>query len=243
MDMHAIADRYGAGQAAVRALAAGADMVMALGTPATQREAIDAIAAAIGDGTLAQDGIERRLDRLRALARRYPCQGSTGGGYGGEARDRDLMARAWRQALTARGNPQRPPAGSRVRLVARQDVVSDGVSEAGVSAAGVAAMLGSLYDVDLVTFADAEAFDWDALPSDGRFTFLASTSRLRYGRRARETWRPDLHLALWNPYQALDIDTPALLTYGFAPPALDAVRAWLAGEAGAPGRAPVPGFD
>jgi hypothetical protein len=71
-------------------------------------------------------------------------------------------------------------------------------------------------------------FDWNALPQDGRFTILASTSRRRYGPHARATWRPDLHLALWNPYQALDFEAPALMTYGFAPPALEAVNAWLA---------------
>jgi len=38
MDMHAIAGRYGVGNAAVRALLAGADMVMALGTTETQNE-------------------------------------------------------------------------------------------------------------------------------------------------------------------------------------------------------------
>jgi beta-N-acetylhexosaminidase len=152
------------------------------------------------------------------------------------------MAHAWRRALTARGNPARPAAGSKVRLVARQDVVSDGVSEAGVPASAIAAMLGHLFDVDLVTFADAETFDWSALPVDGRFTILASTSRRRYGPHARATWRPDLHLALWNPYQALDFAAPALMTYGFAPPALDAVNAWLAGEIEAGGVCPVPGF-
>jgi beta-N-acetylhexosaminidase len=130
-----------------------------------------------------------------------------------------------------------------VRLVVRQDVVSDGVSEAGVPAAVVAAALGRLYEVELVTFADAESFVWSALPDDGRFTILASTSRLRYGPHARATWKPDLHLALWNPYQALDIAAPALMTYGFAAPALDAVGAWLAGTLEAQGKCPVPGFE
>ncbi|HAV38176.1 MAG TPA: hypothetical protein DCX52_17810 [Massilia sp.] len=116
------------------------------------------------------------------------------------------------------------------------------VSEAGVPAAGIAASLGRLFEVDLVTFADAESFDWNTLPQDGRFTILASTSRRRYGDNARKNWRPDLHLALWNPYQALDFDAPALMTYGFAAPALDAVNAWLAGEIEAEGRCPVPGF-
>jgi beta-N-acetylhexosaminidase len=240
MDMHAIAGRYGVGLAAVRALAAGADMVMALGTPETQRETVEAIACALEDGTLDAAGIQARLDRLATLARTYPCACRD---YVQEAADRELMTLAWRRALTAYQHPQRPAKGARVRLVARQDVVSDGVSEAGVPAATVAAMLGELFDVELVTFADAECFDWSSLPQDGRYTMLASTSRLRYGPNARAGFQPDLHLALWNPYQALDIDAPALLTYGFAPPALAAVRAWLAGELDARGHAPVPGFE
>jgi beta-N-acetylhexosaminidase len=237
--MHAIAGRFGAGPAAVRALVAGADMVMALGTPETQRETIDAIAAAIESGELPMAEVNDRLARLSKLAKTYPCQPRA---YMEDAADRHIMAHGWRRSLTARGNPQRPPAGSKVRLVVRQDVVSDGVSEAGVPAAVVATMLGRLYDVDLVTFADAETFDWKALPDDGRFVMLASTSRLRYGPNARDSWKPDLHLALWNPYQALDIAAPALITYGFATPALDAVEAWLGGTLEAQGSVPVPGF-
>ena len=240
MDMHAIAGRYGAGPAAVRALVAGADMVMALGTAQTQAETIAAIAAAIDDGSLSMAGVDERLARLSALARTYPCAPRD---YMEDAADRIVMAHAWRRALTARGTPRRPAPAAKIRLVARQDVVSDGVSEAGVPAAVVALMLGRLYDVELTTFADAETFDWSALPDDDRFTILASTSRLRYGPHARATWRPDLHLALWNPYQALDIDAPALMTYGFAAPGLDAVQAWLAGDLEANGRCPVPGFE
>ena len=240
MDMHAIAGRYGVGNAAVRALTAGADMVMALGTPETQEETLAAIAAALESGALSMDEVQQRLDRLSALARDYPCQQQP---YLDDAADRVVMAEGWRRALTPHASPQRPAAGAKLRLVVRQDVVSDGVSEAGVPAAKVAESLRRLYDVDLVTFADADTFDWNALPHDGRFTVLASTSRLRYGQHARDTWRPDLHLALWNPYQALDIAAPALLTYGFAAPALDAVNAWLAGELEATGVAPVPGFN
>ncbi|MHA4870171.1 beta-N-acetylhexosaminidase [Duganella sp. PWIR1] len=240
MDMHAIAGRYGVGNAAVRALTAGADMVMALGTTETQEETLNAIATALASGALSQEEVQHRLDRLAALAKAYPCKPRS---YKEDAADREVMAEGWRRSLTAYGAPQRPAAGAKVRLVARQDVVSDGVSEAGVPAGVVADTLRKLYDVELVTFADADTFDWNALPQDGRFTMLASTSRLRYGQHARDTWRPDLHLALWNPYQALDIEAPALMTYGFAQPALEAVNAWLSGQLQATGNAPVPGFD
>ncbi|NGZ87702.1 beta-N-acetylhexosaminidase [Duganella aceris] len=239
MDMHAIAGRYGVGNAAVRALTAGADMVMALGTTETQEETLNSIAAALAAGELSQEEIQIRLDRLAALAKAYPCKPRS---YKEDAADREVMAEGWRRGLTAHGAPQRPAKGANVRLVVRQDVVSDGVSEAGVPAEQVAASLRRLYDVELVTFADADTFDWSALPQDGRFTVLASTSRLRYGEHARATWRPDLHLALWNPYQALDIQAPALMTYGFAKPALDAINGWLSGELEAAGNAPVPGF-
>lgn len=239
MDMHAIAKRYGVGQAAVMALTAGADMVMALGTAQTQMETIEAIAAAIESGELARAQVDARLARLAALAQHYPCRARA---YPEDAADRLLMSHAWRCGLTARGKPQRPAAGSKVRLVVRQDAVSDGVSEAGVLAAVVAAALGRLYEVDLVTYADADSFDWNTLAQDGRFVFLASTSRLRYGPHARSSWKPDLHLALWNPYQALDIDAPALITYGFTAPALDAVVAYLDGALQADGKVPVPGF-
>ncbi|MEO7495012.1 MAG: beta-N-acetylhexosaminidase [Massilia sp.] len=239
MDMQAIVEDYGVGPAALRALLAGADMVMALGSPARQQETVDAIDAAIADGRLAPAQVAQRLARLAALAGAYPCAPRA---YLCEADDRALMAQGWRRGLTAYGAPLRPPAGTRLRLVMRQDRVSDGVSEAGVPAAEVAAMLARRHDVDTVTYADAESFDWASLPADGRFTILASTSRLRYGPNARAGFKPDLHLALWNPYQALDIAAPALMTYGFAAPALDAVDAWLAGELAAEGRCPVPGF-
>lgn len=264
MDMHAIAHRYGAGQAAVRALVAGADMVMAIGSRETQEETVAAIAASIASGELPMAQVEAKLARLAALAAAHPAgaaaspQAGVAGGeaaqrdgapgadeapvYSTDREDRALMARAWQRGLSARGAVRRPPTGSKIRLVARQDVVSDGVSEAGVPAAAIAASLGRLFEVELVTFGDPESFDWSALPQDGRFTILASTSRRRYGPHARTTWRPDLHLALWNPYQALDFDAPALMTYGFAAPALDAVNAWLAGEIEAAGHCPVPGF-
>lgn len=239
MDMHAIAHRYSAGQAAVNALAAGADMVMAIGSREAQEETVHAIAAAIRDGVLPLPEVQARLARLARLAQAHPAGAVA---YATERDDRALMARAWRAGLTALGQPRRPAKGGKLRLVARADVVSDGVSEAGVPAASIAAALGRLYEVELVTFSEAEAFDWSALPQDGRFTILASTSRRRYGPHARATWRPDLHLALWNPYQALDFDAPALMTYGFAEPAIDAVVAWLAGAQDAPGVCPVPGF-
>ena len=243
MDMQAIAGIYGAGAAAVQALAAGADMVMALGDRAVQEQTLDAISEAILNGGLALADMRVHQRRLTHLAQAYPSQPDT---YQTADADTALMARAWRAALTLRGahlpDQARPPAGSAIRLVMRQASVSDGVSEVGVSSTTLMAVLAQGFDVALTTFTDAEQFDWHSLPEDGRFVILASTSRLRYGPQVRAHWRPDLHLALWNPYQALDIAAPALMTYGFATPALEAVLAWLTGELTAAGTCPVSGF-
>lgn len=241
MDMHAIAGRYGVGSAAVRALAAGADMVMALGTRETQLETLDALTEAIEQGQIPYELLQKKLERIRKLAQDYPCVQST---YTQQqdSEDRALMARAWKRGLTAYGQAQKPAIGSKVRLVISADVVSDGVSEAGISADKVAAMLSRVYDVETTCFTDANTFDWASVPQDGRFVILASTVRIRYNQHARQTWKPDLHLVLWNPFQSLDIAAPALITYGFAPPAIDAVEAWLRGDVSADGKIPVPTF-
>ena len=242
MDMHAIAHHYGVGNAAVRALAAGADMVMALGTRETQLETLDALSAAIANGQIDPAGLKQRLARVAKLVQAYPCQPTA---YPAqiEQADRALMAMAWQRGLTAHGAPKAPATGSKVRLVIRADAVSDGVSEAGIPAEKVAAMLRTLYDVAVTTFATDSQFDWSSLPDDGRFVILASTVRLRYSQHARQNWKPDLHLALWNPFQALDIAAPALMSYGFAAPAIQAVADWLAGKIKAAGVMPVASFS
>ena len=235
LDMQAIAARYKAGDAAVRALLAGADMVMTLGDRQAQQASLDALAGAIASGRITGAELALRRARLDALAERYPCAQPA---YSTETMDLALMASAWRRGLTSYRAPQPLERGARLRLVVRADVVSDGVSEAGVPAEQLALLLGREFDVALTTFQDAEQFDWSNLPQDGRCVILASTSRLRYGPKAKASFQPDLHLALWNPFQALDIDAPALMSYGFAPAALEAVLAWLCGQQGATGNNP-----
>ena len=241
MDMHAIAGRYGIGNAAVRALVAGADMVMALGTTETQLETLNALSAAIEAGQLEPVGLQQRLARVAKLALEYPCQQVA---YPAdlERADAALMLKAWQCGLTAHLSPSPPAVGSKIRLVISADVVSDGVSEAGVSAEKVAAMLATVYDVEVSTFVKESEFDWSRLPDDGRFLILASTIRLRYSERARSTWKPDLHLVLWNPFQTLDIAAPALITYGSAAPALQAAADWFSGKVSADGMLPVATF-
>ena len=234
--MKAIHDRYGHHKAAVMALQAGADMVMALGSHADQEAALQAISGAIAAGTLEAVGLQRADARVNALAERFPV---SPGSYSAaqHAADDAIMRRAWAAGLTELNQPQRPPRERTVRVVTQRDVPTNGVSEAGLSGADVSALFAGWNCVEFVMADDLPGFDWASLPADGSFTVLASNHRRRYPNSA--AWRPDLHLALWNPFQVLDVAAPALVTWGYGAGALAAVGRWLNCEAQATGTCPV----
>ena len=235
--MKAIYDHYGHDRAAVLALQAGADMVMALGSEADQTAAIEAIAKAQASGALAAVQLARANARLDALAARYPA-GATAYDAAQRKADDALMHRAWAAGLTAIGAPRAPSRQQALRVITQRSVPCDGVSEAGPSADQVAHLFEGFADVEVMAIDDLQSLDWATLPADGRFTILTSNHRDRYADPARN-WRPDLHLALWNPFQVLDVPAPALVSWGYADGALGAVRAWLEGRIAANGHAPV----
>jgi beta-N-acetylhexosaminidase len=236
--MKAIHDRYGHDRAAVLALQAGADMVMALGTADEQAAAVDAIQAGLDRGELDRRSLLRARARLDALAERFPVDP---GNYSSEARrvDDELMRRAWARSLTAFGGAKPPPLDQPLRIITQRCVPGDGVAEPGLSGDRIAMLFEGFEAVDIVQVDELCALDWPTVAGDGRTTVLASNARSRYGEHAR-AWRPDLHLVLWNPFQALDVAAPTIVTWGYANGALDALQAWLEGRGDAPGRAPVP---
>lgn len=236
--MKAIHERYGHDRAAVLALQAGADMAMALGSLAEQRAALDAIARAADSGALTTAQLQTACARLDALAQRYPVQPDD---YPPTQRALDdrLMRQAWAAGLSTLGDARAPRPEQPLRVYTQRSVPCDGVSEAGLPGQQVASLFEGFADVELVQLGSLDALEWSAVPRDGRLTVIASNHRARYAANAR-AWRPDLHLVLWNPFQALDVAAPALLSWGYAEGALAALRAWLHGRAPAPGRTPVP---
>ncbi len=234
--MKAIHERYGHHRAAVLTLQAGADMAMALGTQAEQAAAIDAIGAAQASGALPMQRLLQARARLDALATRFPSQACD---YPPAQRNIDerLMRRAWAAGLTTLGAPQPPARETPLRVFTQANVPCDGVSEAGPASGEVAAVFAGFPNVELVALDDLQTLDWARIPQDGRLNVLASNHRDRY--RGASDWRPDLHLVLWNPFQALDIAAPSVVTWGYAAGAFDALRAWLEGSGLAPGRSPV----
>jgi beta-N-acetylhexosaminidase len=123
-------------------------------------------------------------------------------------------------------------------VITQDRVDTDGVSEAGLSADGVAALFEAYADVEILRVPDLPMLDPASLPRDGRFTVLASNHRRRYA-ASMTGWRPDLHLSLWNPFQVADIAAPAVVTWGYAEGALEALRGWLEGRTRATGVPPV----
>jgi beta-N-acetylhexosaminidase len=169
--MKAIHERYGHDRAAVLALQAGADMVMALGTQAEQLAAVRAIDAARETGALSGAQIDTANARLDALAQRYPAASTD---YAAPQREADdvLMRSAWARGLTGVAAPRVPRLDQPLRVYTQRSVPCDGVSEAGPSGAQVAALFEAFGDVEVVQLGELRGFDWSVVPRDGRTTVL-----------------------------------------------------------------------
>lgn len=236
--MKAVYERYGHARAAVLALRAGADMPLAQGTPGEQAAAIEALGQALVEGDIDEDAALQACARLDALAERFPLQTVP---YAPEQRaaDDELMHMAWARGLCVLRQATPPAQDAPLRVITQARVDSDGVSEAGLPASEVMALFEGFANVEYVTLNDLSALEPHHLPEDGRLNILVSNHRARYAQGARVT-QPHLHLALWNPFQVLDIAAPAVVSWGYAQGALRAVKSWLKGELIVSATPPVP---
>ena len=236
--MKAVFDRFGYARASVLALQAGADMPLAQGSKAEQLTAIDAIAAALEDGRLSLAQVEQAKQRLDALAEAYPLGQSD---YTAEQRAADdaLMHRAWAQSLCALRGAAAPALNRPLRIVTQASVISDGVSEAGLPVERVHALFANFADVEFLLMSKLSQLDAGDVPRDHRLNVLVSNQRKRYAETAAGA-AIDLHLAIWNPFQVLDLPSSAsVITWGYADGAMVALKAWLEGRAEASAVPPV----
>ena len=233
--MKAVAERFGYARSAVMAIEAGADMVLAQGSPEEQLVAINALREAFASGRLTPQQGETANRRLDALARTYPAHAVDDAAH--READHALVAEAWAAGLTALRGATPPALDTPLRVIVQGDVPTDMVSEAGPKGRQAVALFQAFTDAQVLMVDDIARLDWAAVPQDGRLNVLVSTRRARYG-AAASRWRPDLHITLWNPYQAVDVAGRTLVSWGFAPGALTAVKAWLEGRLAATGRAP-----
>ncbi len=74
LNMRAITDRYGPGEAALRSVQAGADLLLVVGDEAVQNEVYRTLQEALEDGRLSRNRVLEALSRTSRLAERYPLQ-------------------------------------------------------------------------------------------------------------------------------------------------------------------------
>lgn len=236
--MKAVHDRYGHARAAVLALQAGADLVLAQGHRSEQIAALQGIETALHTGALKAADLAQARARIDALATRFPLHTSA---YTAAQRlqDEALMRRAWARGLTGVGQPTPPARSAPIRLIAQDRVDSDGVSEAGLPLDAVRTLFANFADVQVHAVADLRQLRAGDLPRDGRINVLVSNHHARYA-APLAAQAVHLHLAVWNPFHALDVAAPAVVTWGYADGALGALKDWLEGRIEAHAHAPVP---
>jgi beta-N-acetylhexosaminidase len=236
--MKAVHSRYGHARASVLALDAGVDMVLAQGGRHEQVAALQAIEAALNCGNLQESRLLQARSRLELLAQRFPAHASP---YAAEQRAADevCVRQAWARGLTGIAEPQVPSRQAHLRVITQCSVISDGVSEAGLPAERVRALFSGFTNVEFAQVSDLRTVGPEVFVQDGRCNVLVSNHRARYALRAPAI-RPNLHLVLWNPFQVMDVVSPAVVTWGYGEGALQALQAWLEGALQITGIAPVP---
>ena len=230
MDMGAITKRWGRGPAAVQSLAAGADILEVFGSLETQIKTFEALERADVQGALTKPRIAAALERRDKLAQAYPActleQPSS---------SPDLMVSAWQRGIGRIGNRRmgdpRPPApNSRVAVILARDNPGGSAWERGLSGADILEALQRVYRVTPIWLETRDPLTAVPIALTAKSThdaliFVSSQAgRLTSATRdAVNIMRPDLHLALWNPYAVADVDAPALLTRGLTAESLGAL--------------------
>ena len=225
MNMGAITAHWGRGPAAVQSLAAGADMLEVFGSLADQCETFDALERAATQGGLTKARIAAALERRDKLAHTYPARTLEQPSLSPE-----LMLNAWQRGITRIGDVRPPAVGSRVALILSRENPGGSAWENGLNGGDVLNALRRVYRVTPIWLEESDPAAAVARALEARSTFdtliFASSQARRMTSAARDAvnlMRPDLHLALWNPYAVSDLAAPALLTYGLTVESLEAL--------------------
>lgn len=243
LEMRAIATRYSPAEAVVRALAAGVDMPLYdvhTGSVSTHEAILKGVDAALAEGRLDSNEVERSVKRLKDLSRRFPATPDPEAAW--QDGDETLLQDAARRAVTVLGDfkPLKPDAS--LTLVApgneQGGAASDKVDTPAEGFARELAAKGfkvvrTFYDRDKLEDEKASLF---VKVEQNDVTVFVSTSRTRLkeeevglgleiARRAERF----VHVALWNPYHVADLPGPAVVSFGFRLESLRAVAEVLSG--------------
>jgi beta-N-acetylhexosaminidase len=250
LDMRAIAGSWGAAEASVLALAAGADMPVHVGPIREHEEVVAALESAVGEGRLDAGALAASGERLERLRSAFPARPEPGNGW----RDGDdrLLDEAARRSLVSLGRLPRLEAGTRVLLVSAEAARQSAATQVTVRPAEglAAALLEQGVAVEGLEYRPATALTAAeparAMSRAAEVVIFASTSRTalsdeerELGRRLAAGAREFVHVALWNPYSTAELPGPALVSFGWRERSCRAVAAALLGQP-VTGVAPVP---
>ncbi|WP_425144817.1 glycoside hydrolase family 3 protein [Deinococcus sp.] len=246
-DMRAIRDHYPHGQAGPLALIAGADAALSCGhgddTP--HREHASALRRALDSGELPEERLSEALFRLRRAARQFP---GTPRPYSEAQKQADAaQVQAWGRASITRIGASFPPLDPSqpvLLLVPEGAGIGGPYGEFLSGEALTAALIPALPHLQTALLPPGDSSPALALLArhPAAPVLLATTDRWAVPETIRALVptlqaRRTLHLAVWNPYQALELPFPALISYGFRRGNLEALgHALLSGEA--PGQLP-----
>jgi beta-N-acetylhexosaminidase len=236
-----LSQEYAVEAAAFKSIRAGADMILSLGTREVQATQANALAEAIDNGAVSTDQVKASLKRLEEAVARFSGRPRP---YTTEqlASDQALMQAAARYSITSFGSIQRPKPTDRVLLVSTGNPKADGPYGEAVAISTLAGKLMRIFpNLSSFVYLDAnpslvmpklketiEGMDFVLLATVGRSGLSEPEAELL--RQAFDLGKPALHLALWNPYHVAALRKPALITYGFREPTLDALVEVLSGE-------------
>ena len=238
LDMLAIADNHTPVEANLLALQAGADAPLNIGPVSHHLAIADGVDEALRSGQLDPELIAAAERRLRTLAGRFTAGTVDPAGAWREG-DAELLAQAARRSLVLLGDlppldPAAPltvvyQAGSQVQSAA-QTFMNPGSDLTGQLQQAGFTVNPMVYDPDALDLQEVLA----RMPQ-GQTVIFASSRRVTAAELelVRELARRNegrcLHLALLNPYNALDLPQPALAAFGYRNAQLKAVADALRG--------------
>lgn len=253
LEMRALRDRYTPAESAVLSKAAGADVVLPMGTLAEQRDVADAFRAAVEDGRLQIDLFECTAMRLRKLRAEYNVTHDL---PPFTEPDEALAAQVLditRRSVTLLGDKHLLPLPRTTRLLVVNCVVlafspADEMLDYG---AQLERLIHQAFPHARILTLGAEPTtseiaDGQALSAEHDYTLLLTRNGVLLGQQitlgqtlaAQNT--PLIHAALRLPYDVQTIKAQtSLLTYGDLPHSLEALVDVLAGQSEATGTLPV----
>ena len=256
MEMRAIADAYGPGEAAVRALQAGADLVLFHSLePALAAQ--QSLAKAVNDGRLDAGRVDASLKRIEALRNRLAQRSTTSpiDRAANAALARDVAQRAIALVRSAAGMPPLAlQSGARVFIVNFENRAAGG--ERPSSTARVSSALGKVFAAagyrvteQLRSIEPAGHEYKQLLMAAGSADAIVALTRraFMHSLQARAVsdlamfGKPVVAVAAREPYDALDLpdNVAVIASFGDDEAALDAAAQVLLGRTQATGRLPV----